>query len=61
VIRIGKRKNLLALGRRRFGEHRGVALAYMRRRRLVGWDIPAIIQPHTLDVKGMVSGTSAGR
>ncbi len=35
VTETGERKNLPARGRRRFGEHREVALAYIRSRRLV--------------------------
>ena len=35
VTETGERKNLPARGRRRFGEHREVALAYIRRRRLL--------------------------
>jgi hypothetical protein len=39
----GERKNLPARGHRRFGEHREVALAYIRRRRLVGAGMPSSV------------------
>jgi hypothetical protein len=40
VTETGERKNLPARRRRRFGEHREVALAYIRRRRLVDAGMP---------------------
>jgi hypothetical protein len=42
---------------RRFGEHRGVVLAYMRRRRVVGWDMRPIIHVGPPHVKRIVTGS----
>jgi hypothetical protein len=42
---------------RRFGEHRNVVLAYMRRRRVVGWDMRPIIHAGPPRVKRIVTSS----